>query len=168
MKVEEVVKGLINKNEKIAEWFWTTNKMNIYRFVFSYIHNKEVTEDLTQDFIATLPKQLVKCNFKSFNDFYSWFYRSLYLKIQEYIQDNKISFVYSYPFSSEGNVKENLIIEDMINLLKDDFPIFILRFCLGFKAKEIAKIKDVDIHVILYRIKVIKKKVKEYERGSKA
>ncbi|MFH0864597.1 MAG: sigma-70 family RNA polymerase sigma factor [Bacteroidota bacterium] len=105
MNEQEIIKGLLEKDEKAFREVVETFRKNVYHTCFGFVHNKQDAEDIAQDVFIELYRSVTK--FRGDSKLSTWVYRICVNKSLNHIRKHK-------------NSKLLLPIEMLFSGVKDD------------------------------------------------
>ena len=135
----------------------------IYYKVVSVVKNESDAEDICQDTFISVYKNLEK--FREESNIYTWIYRIAINKTYDFFKKRKLEFeinddVLSLP--EDINFDSKVILEEKLKLLEEkEREIVILKDIYGYKLKEIAEIKNMNLSTVRYGRKLICHQKKE-------
>lgn len=90
---QEIIKGLLEKDEKAFREVFETFRKNVYHTCFGFVHNKQDAEDIAQDVFIEIYRSVIK--FRGDSMFSTWVYRICVNKSLNHIRKHKNSkFLY--------------------------------------------------------------------------
>ena len=119
----------------------------IYYKVVSVVKNESDAEDICQDTFISVYKNLEK--FREESNIYTWIYRIAINKTYDFFKKRKLEFeinddVLSLP--EDINFDSKVILEEKLKLLEEkEREIVVLKDIYGYKLKEIAEIKNMNL-----------------------
>ena len=122
----------------------------IYYKVVSVVKNESDAEDICQDTFISVYKNLEK--FREESNIYTWIYRIAINKTYDFFKKRKLEFeinddVLSLP--EDINFDSKVILEEKLKLLEEkEREIVILKDIYGYKLKEIAEIKNMNLSTV--------------------
>lgn len=122
----------------------------VYYKILGIVKNPSDAEDISQEVFLSVYKNLNK--FREESSIYTWIYRIAINKTYDFFKKQKKEFeinedVLSLPDNIDINT--NVLLEERLNLLSQrDREIVILKDIYGYKLKEIAKMKNINISTI--------------------
>ncbi|MDU1412046.1 MAG: sigma-70 family RNA polymerase sigma factor [Clostridium sp.] len=168
--VNNVLKGDIASFESIVEKY----QMNVLRFVYGMLKDKEASEDITQEVFITVYNKLNMYNNKY--SFFNWIlqiaknktidytrkYRKVFESDIDEAYDLKSSGMGPEEFAEYRDVKRK--IQSYINSLElVDRQILSLRYIEDFTFKDIAEVLGVTETTVKRRYYKVRDRFKEYE-----
>ncbi len=122
----------------------------IYYKVVSVVKNESDAEDICQDTFISVYKNLEK--FREESNIYTWIYRIAINKTYDFFKKRKLEFeinddVLSLP--DDINFDSKVILEEKLKLLEEkEREIVVLKDIYGYKLKEIAEIKNMNLSTV--------------------
>ena len=122
----------------------------IYYKVVSVVKNESDAEDICQDTFISVYKNLEK--FREESNIYTWIYRIAINKTYDFFKKRKLEFeinddVLSLP--EDINFDSKVILEEKLKLLEEkEREIVVLKDIYGYKLKEIAEIKNMNLSTV--------------------
>ena len=122
----------------------------IYYKVVSVVKNESDAEDMCQDTFISVYKNLEK--FREESNIYTWIYRIAINKTYDFFKKRKLEFeinddVLSLP--EDINFDSKVILEEKLKLLEEkEREIVVLKDIYGYKLKEIAEIKNMNLSTV--------------------
>lgn len=122
----------------------------VYYKILGIVKNDTDAEDISQEVFLSVYKNLSK--FREESNIYTWIYRIAINKTYDFFKKRKLEFeinedVLSLP--ENINFDTNIILEEKLKLLSDrEREIVILKDIYGYKLKEIAEIKNINLSTI--------------------
>ena len=122
----------------------------IYYKVVSVVKNESDAEDICQDTFISVYKNLEK--FREESNIYTWIYRIAINKTYDFFKKRKFEFeinddVLSLP--EDINFDSKVILEEKLKLLEEkEREIVVLKDIYGYKLKEIAEIKNMNLSTV--------------------
>lgn len=166
--IREAADGDINVLEKI----FYDMKDNIYSFVFMYVHNRQLAEDVLQDTILEIYKSAK--NFKLLDNPKAWILTIARNEAVSYMRktskeelvDNDISNTNRSYDEIENMSINKLDVLTMLSVLTDEQrEVVILHIFSGLKHKEISKILNIPIGTVCWRYNESLKKLRNIGRN---
>ena len=109
----------------------------IYYKVLGAVKNPEDAEDISQEVFISVYKNLGK--FRSESNIYTWIYKIAINKIYDFFRKE----------NSTTSAETNVILEQKLKLLSPkEREIVVLKDIYGYKLKEIAEMKDMNISTV--------------------
>ena len=122
----------------------------VYYKVLSVVKNDDDAEDICQETFISVYKNLSK--FREESNIYTWIYRIAINKTYDFFKKRKIEFeinddVLSLP--EDINFDTKVILEEKLKLISEkEREIVILKDIYGYKLKEIAEIKNMNLSTV--------------------
>ncbi len=122
----------------------------VYYKVLSVVKNNDDAEDICQETFISVYKNLSK--FREESNIYTWIYRIAINKTYDFFKKRKIEFeinddVLSLP--EDVNFDTKVILEEKLKLISEkEKEIVILKDIYGYKLKEIAEIKNMNLSTV--------------------
>ena len=122
----------------------------VYYKVLSVVKNDDDAEDICQETFISVYKNLSK--FREESDIYTWIYRIAINKTYDFFKKRKIEFeinddVLSLP--EDVNFDTKVILQEKLKLISDkEREIVILKDIYGYKLKEIAEMKNMNLSTV--------------------
>ena len=122
----------------------------IYYKVLSVVKNESDAEDICQETFISVYKNLEK--FREESNIYTWIYRIAINKTYDFFKKRKLEFeinddVLSLP--EDINFDSKVILEEKLKLLEEkEREIVVLKDIYGYKLKEIAEIKNMNLSTV--------------------
>ena len=122
----------------------------IYYKVVSVVKNESDAEDICQETFISVYKNLEK--FREESNIYTWIYRIAINKTYDFFKKRKLEFeinddVLSLP--EDINFDSKVILEEKLKLLEEkEREIVVLKDIYGYKLKEIAEIKNMNLSTV--------------------
>ena len=122
----------------------------IYYKVLSVVKNDDDAEDICQETFISVYKNLSK--FREESNIYTWIYRIAINKTYDFFKKRKLEFeindeVLSLP--EDINFDTKVILEEKLKLISEkEREIVILKDIYGYKLKEIAEIKNMNLSTV--------------------
>ena len=122
----------------------------VYYKVLSVVKNDDDAEDICQETFISIYKNLSK--FREESNIYTWIYRIAINKTYDFFKKRKIEFeinddVLSLP--EDVNFDTKVILQEKLKLISDkEREIVILKDIYGYKLKEIAEMKDMNLSTV--------------------
>ena len=122
----------------------------VYYKVLSVVKNDDDAEDICQETFISVYKNLSK--FREESNIYTWIYRIAINKTYDFFKKRKIEFeinddVLSLP--EDVNFDTKVILQEKLKLISDkEREIIILKDIYGYKLKEIAEMKDMNLSTV--------------------
>lgn len=122
----------------------------VYYKVLSVVKNDDAAEDICQETFISVYKNLSK--FREESNIYTWIYRIAINKTYDFFKKRKLEFeindeVLSLP--EDINFDTKVILEEKLKLISEkEREIVILKDIYGYKLKEIAEIKNMNLSTV--------------------
>ena len=122
----------------------------VYYKVLSVVKNNDDAEDICQETFISVYKNLSK--FREESNIYTWIYRIAINKTYDFFKKRKIEFeinddVLSLP--EDVNFDTKVILQEKLKLISEkEREIVILKDIYGYKLKEIAEMKDMNLSTV--------------------
>ena len=122
----------------------------VYYKVLSVVKNDDDAEDICQETFISVYKNLSK--FREESNIYTWIYRIAINKTYDFFKKRKVEFeinddVLSLP--EDINFDTKVILEEKLKLISEkEREIVILKDIYGYKLKEIAEMKDMNLSTV--------------------
>ena len=122
----------------------------VYYKVLSVVKNDDDAEDICQETFISVYKNLSK--FREESNIYTWIYRIAINKTYDFFKKRKIEFeinddVLSLP--EDINFDTKVILQEKLKLISDkEREIVILKDIYGYKLKEIAEMKNMNLSTV--------------------
>ncbi len=122
----------------------------VYYKVLSVVKNDDDAEDICQETFISVYKNLSK--FREESNIYTWIYRIAINKTYDFFKKRKIEFeinddVLSLP--EDVNFDTKVILQEKLKLISEkEREIVILKDIYGYKLKEIAEIKNMNLSTV--------------------
>ena len=122
----------------------------VYYKVLSVVKNNDDAEDICQETFISVYKNLSK--FREESNIYTWIYRIAINKTYDFFKKRKLEFeinddVLSLP--EDVNFDTKVILEEKLKLISEkEREIVILKDIYGYKLKEIAEIKNMNLSTV--------------------
>ena len=122
----------------------------IYYKVVSVVKNESDAEDICQDTFISVYKNLEK--FREESNIYTWIYRIAINKTYDFFKKRKLEFEINddvLPLPEDINFDSKVILEEKLKLLEEkEREIVVLKDIYGYKLKEIAEIKNMNLSTV--------------------
>jgi RNA polymerase sigma-70 factor (ECF subfamily) len=165
-----LVKEYIQGKETSLEILIKRHQQRLYSFIYSKIHDRDITEDVFQDTFIKVIRTLKKGNYNEEGKFLPWVMRiSHNLVIDHFRKSNRMpSFKNTDEFdifsvlgdgnlNAENNIIKNQIHEDVRALLKElpdeQREVLVMRMYKDMSFKEISENTGVSINTALGRMR---------------
>ena len=122
----------------------------VYYKVLSVVKNDDDAEDICQETFISVYKNLSK--FREESNIYTWIYRIAINKTYDFFKKRKLEFeindeVLSLP--EDINFDTKVILEEKLKLISEkEREIVILKDIYGYKLKEIAEIRNMNLSTV--------------------
>lgn len=122
----------------------------VYYKVLSVVKNNDDAEDICQETFISVYKNLSK--FREESNIYTWIYRIAINKTYDFFKKRKLEFeinddVLSLP--EDINFDTKVILEEKLKLISEkEREIVLLKDIYGYKLKEIAEIKNMNLSTV--------------------
>ena len=122
----------------------------VYYKVLSVVKNNDDAEDICQETFISVYKNLSK--FREESNIYTWIYRIAINKTYDFFKKRKLEFeinddVLSLP--EDINFDTKVILEEKLKLISEkEKEIVVLKDIYGYKLKEIAEIKNMNLSTV--------------------
>ena len=122
----------------------------VYYKVLSVVKNDDDAEDICQETFISVYKNLSK--FREESNIYTWIYRIAINKTYDFFKKRKVEFeinddVLSLP--EDVNFATKVILQEKLKLISEkEREIVILKDIYGYKLKEIAEIKNMNLSTV--------------------
>ena len=122
----------------------------VYYKVLSVVKNDDDAEDICQETFISVYKNLSK--FREESNIYTWIYRIAINKTYDFFKKRKLEFeindeVLSLP--EDINFDTKVILQEKLKLISEkEREIVILKDIYGYKLKEIAEIKNMNLSTV--------------------
>ena len=122
----------------------------VYYKVLSVVKNDDDAEDICQETFISVYKNLSK--FREESNIYTWIYRIAINKTYDFFKKRKLEFeinddVLSLP--EDVNFDTKVILQEKLKLISEkEREIVILKDIYGYKLKEIAEMKDMNLSTV--------------------
>ena len=122
----------------------------VYYKVLSVVKNNDDAEDICQETFISVYKNLSK--FREESNIYTWIYRIAINKTYDFFKKRKLEFeindeVLSLP--EDINFDAKVILEEKLKLISEkEKEIVILKDIYGYKLKEIAEMKSMNLSTV--------------------
>jgi len=160
-----------NGNSKAFETLLLRHKSELYRYIFSYIHNRELTDDFFQETVIKTIQTIQQEKYQESGKFLAWAKRIAHNLIIDYFWDEKkknllsidveeYDILNNYSFSEksiEDVMFNDQVLRDVVRLI-DFLPtpqqsVVRMRFFQGLNFNEIAKNDDISVNTALGRMR---------------
>ncbi len=152
---EELVKELINGNEKAFDYLYRRYSRKVYSIIARITKDEDLAEDIMQEVFVKTYKNIKNFKFKS--TFFTWLYRIAVntaltgLKKKSKLKESELNQEILPSESSPDKKLEGEYIKQQIEAAVDTLPekqrlIFSLRFYEDLKYSEIAEITKISLN----------------------
>lgn len=122
----------------------------IYYKVLGAVKNPEDAEDISQEVFISVYKNLHK--FRSESNIYTWIYKIAINKIYDFLRKRKIELDINEEIlgmDSSVDTENKVVLEEKLKLISPkEREIVILKDIYGYKLKEIAEMKNINISTV--------------------
>lgn len=122
----------------------------VYYKVLSIVKNSDDAEDISQEVFMSVYKNLNK--FREESNIYTWIYRIAINKTYDFFKKKKVELEMNEEvllIADEFNSDTNIILQEKLNLISQkEKEIVILKDIYGYKLKEIAKMKNLNLSTV--------------------
>ncbi|MBQ3437080.1 MAG: RNA polymerase sigma factor [Fusobacterium sp.] len=122
----------------------------VYYKVLGIVKNPDDAEDISQEVFMSVYKNLKK--FREESNIYTWIYRIAINKTYDFFKKRKNEFEINeevLSIADEFNSDTNIILEEKFKLISDkEKEIVILKDIYGYKLKEIAEMKNINLSTV--------------------
>ena len=122
----------------------------VYYKVLSVVKNDDDAEDICQETFISVYKNLSK--FREESNIYTWIYRIAINKTYDFFKKRKIEFEINddvLSLTEDVNFDTKVILQEKLKLISDkEREIVILKDIYGYKLKEIAEMKDMNLSTV--------------------
>ena len=122
----------------------------IYYKILGVVKNPEDAEDISQEVFMSVYRNLK--NFRSESNIYTWIYKIAINKIYDFFRKRKIELDINEEIlmlEDNTNIETPILLEEKLKLISSrEREIVILKDIYGYKLKEIAEMKDINISTI--------------------
>lgn len=158
------IKKYINGDNTSFDVIYEETKKAVYLSIYEITKNKITIEDLMQDTYMKIIKAIN--NYKIGTNFYAWCSKIARNTALNWYNKNKKEILID-PIENEymfDQIQEKrYFLDEVLSILQgDERIIFIYRFVLGLKYRDIEKIIDMPVSSIHYTYNKILKKIKIY------
>lgn len=123
---------------------------NVYYKVLSIVKNSDDAEDISQEVFMSVYKNLNK--FREESNIYTWIYRIAINKTYDFFKKKKVELEMNEEvllIADEFNSDTNIILQEKLNLISQkEKEIVILKDIYGYKLKEIADMKNLNLSTV--------------------
>lgn len=168
---EELIRLYKNGNSKAFEILLLRHKSNVHKYIFSFTHNRELTEDFFQDTIIKAIQTIQQEKYEESGKFLAWLKRIAHNLIVDYFYCEKKINIFSvdatdyniidnYTFSEksiEDIMHNEQILRDVVKLVdflpKPQQSVVRMRFFEDLNFNEIAIKDNVSVNTALGRMR---------------
>lgn len=122
----------------------------VYYKVLSIVKNNDDAEDISQEVFMSVYKNLSK--FREESNVYTWIYRIAINKTYDFFKKKKVELEINEEvllIADEVNFDTNAILQEKLKLISDkEKEIVILKDIYGYKLKEIAEMKNLNLSTV--------------------
>lgn len=122
----------------------------VYYKVLSIVKNSDDAEDISQEVFMSVYKNLNK--FREESNIYTWIYRIAINKTYDFFKKKKNELEINEEvllIADEFNTDTNILLEEKLNLISEkEKEIVILKDIYGYKLKEIADMKNMNLSTV--------------------
>ncbi|MDD7410470.1 RNA polymerase sigma factor [Fusobacterium gastrosuis] len=122
----------------------------VYYKVLSIVKNSDDAEDISQEVFMSVYKNLNK--FREESNIYTWIYRIAINKTYDFFKKKKVELEMNEEvllIADEFNSDTNIILQEKLNLISEkEKEIVILKDIYGYKLKEIADMKNLNLSTV--------------------
>ena len=122
----------------------------VYYKVLSVVKNDDDAEDICQETFISVYKNLSK--FREESNIYTWIYRIAINKTYDFFKKRKLEFEindYVLSLPEDVNFDTKVILEEKLKLISEkEKEIVVLKDIYGYKLKEIAEMKDMNLSTV--------------------
>lgn len=167
----ELIKQFINGDQNSLEQLINRHQNRIFTYIFMYVKNEQLAEDILQDTFLKVIKSLKIGKYKDEGRFVSWVMRIAHNLVIDHFRKEKHLPTYSNddyeldifnsPKFSDKNVEDEIVFDQITNdvrrlieeLPDDQKEVVIMRHYMGLSFKEIAEQTNVSINTALGRMR---------------
>ena len=170
IKDAALVSQYLDGSESALETLIYRHKQRIYSFIFSKVHDRDVTEDIFQDCFIKVIKTLKKGKYNEEGKFLPWVMRIAHNLVIDHFRRNKrmpkfqsrndfdiFDVISDGDLSKEDDMILDQVHRDVKNLIKelpdDQKEVLTMRIYKEMSFKEIAEATDVSINTALGRMR---------------
>lgn len=169
---DEVIKGIVQRDERIYTQFYLEYANKLALFIDSFIQSKEDAKDLAYDFMLEIPN-LIRLKYKDIGNhrgFVPWMYRIAQNKAKNYlIRKNRFP---TTSFDENADFEIGMIhrimdfrFEDLKCILKPDaYRILLLNRRHGYSVHQIAEIMSLTEDQVKKRLALAYRKAERFLR----
>lgn len=191
MNEQEIIKGLLEKDEKAFKEVVDTFRKNVYHTCFGFVHNKQDAEDIAQDVFIEVHRSVSR--FRGDSKLSTWIYRICVNKSLNHLrkyknskllypvellfhgvkdEDSRIAFV--EPSAHEDSIERKemkRVLHSAIDSLPENQRVaFTLSKFDDLSYNEIAEVMDISLSAVeslIHRAKLgLQKKLLKYKKSS--
>lgn len=122
----------------------------VYYKVLGIVKNNDDAEDISQEVFMSVYKNLNK--FREESNIYTWIYRIAINKTYDFFKKKKVELEMNEEvllIADEFNSDTNIILQEKLNLISQkEKEIVILKDIYGYKLKEIADMKNLNLSTV--------------------
>ncbi|MDO4690732.1 MAG: RNA polymerase sigma factor [Fusobacterium sp.] len=122
----------------------------VYYKVLSIVKNSDDAEDISQEVFMSVYKNLNK--FREESNIYTWIYRIAINKTYDFFKKKKNELEINEEvllIADEFNSDTNILLQEKLNLISEkEREIIILKDIYGYKLKEIADMKNINLSTV--------------------
>lgn len=122
----------------------------VYYKVLSIVKNSDDAEDISQEVFMSVYKNLNK--FREESNIYTWIYRIAINKTYDFFKKKKNELEINEEvllIADEFNSDTNILLQEKLNLISEkEREIIILKDIYGYKLKEIADMKNMNLSTV--------------------
>ncbi|WP_022819340.1 RNA polymerase sigma factor [Fusobacterium russii] len=122
----------------------------VYYKVLSIVKNSDDAEDISQEVFMSVYKNLNK--FRKESNIYTWIYRIAINKTYDFFKKKKNELEINEEvllIADEFNSDTNILLQEKLNLISEkEREIIILKDIYGYKLKEIADMKNMNLSTV--------------------
>jgi len=130
----------------------------IYSFCYHHTNDREVAEDICQDTFVSMLEHMSE--YKHYHKFLNYLYVIAGNKCRDFYKKKKPVYLDEVPETVQqagyqiSELEENTVIKALVNNLPAELrEVVILRFYMGLKYQDIAKILQISNSLVKYRVK---------------
>ncbi|ARN79050.1 RNA polymerase subunit sigma-24 [Nonlabens spongiae] len=170
IKDAALVSQYLDGSESALETLIYRHKQRIYSFIFSKVHDRDVTEDIFQDCFIKVIKTLKKGKYNEEGKFLPWVMRIAHNLVIDHFRRNKrmpkfqsrndfdiFDVISDGDLSKEDDMILDQVHKDVKNLIdelpEDQKEVLTMRIYKEMSFKEIAEATDVSINTALGRMR---------------
>lgn len=167
----ELIQQFIQGEHNALEELINRHQNRIYTYIFMYVKNEQLTEDIFQDTFVKVIRSLRLGKYKDEGRFVSWVMRIAHNLIIDHFRKEKHLPTYSNddyeldifnsPKFSDKNIEDEIVFDQITNDVRnliDELPddqkeVVVMRHYMGLSFKEIAEQTNVSINTALGRMR---------------